>query len=134
MSTRSLGRACVALFVISTLFPVAASLRFGQPPLRWLGIADVACAALLVVVATVVASRTRRSVDDRDRLAAHRLAQMVIGIIPVLLALFFVAGQRIDWTVLVIGLAWRAWLLLYSLPFIISAVRVAQRRERGSFG
>ena len=125
MTTRSLGRVCVALLVVSTAFPVAASLRVGRPPLRWLGIADVLFAAVLVVTAMVVAARTRRTVDDRDRLAAHRPAQMVIGVIPVLLALFFVAGQRIDWTVLVIGLAWRAWLLLYSLPFIMAALRGA---------
>ena len=122
MSIRSLGRACVALFVVSALFPIAAIVRVGQPPLRWLGIADVAVAALLVVVAMVVAARARRSVQDSHRLAAHRIGLTVIGAIPLLLALFLVAGQRFDWTVLVIGLAWRGWLLLYLLPFIVASL------------
>jgi hypothetical protein len=121
MSIRSWGRACAALFALSTLFPVAASLRVGQPPLRWLGIADVSVAALLVVLVMVVYARTRAAVRDRHRLAAHRVGQTVLGVVPVLLALFLVAGQRVDWTVLVIGLAWRGWLLLYSLPFIVAA-------------
>lgn len=122
MSARSLGRACVALFIVSALFPIAASLRVGRPPLRWLGIADVAVAALLVVVAMVVYARARAAVHDRHRIAAHRIGQMVLGVVPLLLALFLVAGQRVDWTVLVIGLAWRGWLLLYSLPFIVAAM------------
>jgi hypothetical protein len=125
----SLGRACVALFVVSTLFPIAASLRVGRPPLRWLGIADVVIAACLVVVAMLVAARTRSSVLDRHRLTAYRIGQAVIGVSPILLATFLVVGQRLDWTVLVVGLAWRGWLLLYSLPFIVSALEEAQRQK-----
>ena len=48
---------------------------------------------------------------------------MIFGIIPALLIVFFIAGDRIEWRVLVIGLAWRGWLLLYTLPYLISAVR-----------
>jgi hypothetical protein len=33
-----------------------------------------------------------------------------------------VLGSRVNWTVLVIGLAWRAWLLLYTLPFLAVAL------------
>jgi hypothetical protein len=38
-----------------------------------------------------------------------------------LLALFFVFGDRITWNVLLPGLAWRAWLLMYTLPAAIAA-------------
>jgi hypothetical protein len=31
-------------------------------------------------------------------------------------------GSRLDWTVLVVGLAWRAWLLRYTLPFLAAAL------------
>jgi hypothetical protein len=37
------------------------------------------------------------------------LARAAIGGVPLLLVLFFIARQRVDWTVLVVGLAWRTW-------------------------
>lgn len=40
--------------------------------------------------------------------------------IPIRLIGFFIAGDRIDWQVLIVGLAWRGWLLLYTLPSLIS--------------
>ena len=40
---------------------------------------------------------------------------------PVLIAAYFVVGSRLNWTVLVIGLAWRIWLLLYSMPYLVAA-------------
>jgi len=122
MPLRALGRTCVALFVLSTAFPVAAGvLALSRPP-RWMGIADVAVAALLFVAAAAVWTRGRSAVTDRHRLVALRASQGVIAVIPPLLAIYFVAGPRIDWTVLVIGLAWRGWLLLYTLPFLAAVL------------
>ena len=40
-----------------------------------------------------------------------------------LLVLFFLLADRVQWDVLLIGLAWRAWLLLYALPFWLQAWR-----------
>ena len=68
-----------------------------------------------------LAMRARNAVSDRHRLAAFRLGQLVLGVIPVLLVAYFVIGIRLNWTVLIIGLAWRAWLLLYTLPFLLAA-------------
>jgi hypothetical protein len=48
---------------------------------------------------------------------------------PALLIVFFVVGERTDWRVLVIGLAWRGWLLLYTLPYLISATRTRRAGE-----
>ena len=121
MSLRALGRACVALFALSTAFPVVAAALNADPPLRWLGVADVAVAAMLVGVAVVLSARARRAVTARHRLAAFRASRGVAAAIPVLLAAYFVLGARVNWPVLVIGLAWRAWLLVHTLPALAAA-------------
>jgi hypothetical protein len=119
-SPRSLGRLCFLLFAVSTAFPVVAGVRNTETPSRWLGLADVGVAALLVTVAFTVASRARSKVSDTDRLIAFRVSQTLLSVIPVLLIGFFIAGDRINWQVLIVGLAWRGWLLLYTLPYLIS--------------
>lgn len=138
MSRRALGRICVALFALSTAFPVSAGiLNLSRPP-RWLGVADVVVAAILFCAVAVLAGRGRGAVTDRHRLAAQRATQGIIGVIPALLVAYFAAGDRVNWTVLIIGLAWRGWLLLYSLPSLAEALlpgvssgeqRINQERE-----
>ena len=74
--------------------------------------------------------RVRNAVADRHRLGAFRLGQLVVGVIPVLLFVYLLIGGRLNWTVLIIGLAWRAWLLLYTLPFLLVALQ--PRNEIGA--
>ena len=38
------------------------------------------------------------------------------GLLPVLLVVFFLAGDRVRWEILLVGLAWRIWFLIYTLP------------------
>jgi hypothetical protein len=123
-----LGRACVALFALSTAFPLTASLLGDNRRPPWLGTMDVAFAAILFVSAVLVAVRARTFVTDRHRVAAFHTSQVVFATVPLLLAVFFIAGERVDWDVLVIGLAWRGWLLLYTLPFLIAALEGDQGR------
>lgn len=122
---------CVVLFAVSTAFPVVAGVRNVETPSRWLGITDVVVAALLLVVAIGVANKHRSSLSDNDRLIAFRASQTLFAVIPALLILFFIAGDRLSWQVMVVGLAWRGWLLLYTLPYLISAIKGAatQRPE-----
>ena len=123
-----LARACIALFALSTAFPIAAALidEARRPP--WLGGADVVLAAITFLSAAVVATRGRALVTDRHRVAAYHTSQVVFAAVPLLLAVFFVVGERVDWDVLVIGLAWRGWLLLYTLPFLVALLEVEQER------
>jgi hypothetical protein len=119
-ATRSmLARTCVALFALSSAFPIASALLGGSRRPVWLGTADVAIATCLFVSAVMVAARARTHVTDQHRIAAFNTSQIVFAAVPLLLAVFFVVGGRVDWTVLVIGLAWRGWLLLYTLPYLI---------------
>ena len=125
-SNRRLPQLCASLFALSTMFPIAASVYPPDPP-RWLGGADVGVAALLLTAAIALAMRIQAEVIDDDRVKAFRASQVVISAIPVLLVLFFIFGAHIKWDVLVIGLAWRGWLLIYSLPYLISAQRTGPR-------
>jgi len=67
-----------------------------------------------------------------DRLTAP--AELVLPL--ALLAVFLVVGEQIRWNVLLPGLAWRAWLLLYLLPAGITAWETnrAARHPRVSAG
>jgi hypothetical protein len=76
---------------------------------------------LLFAASARVVSWRRGKITDADQIRAFGISQIVSGVIPLLLIVFFVFGDRIDWRVLVIGLAWRGWLLLYTLPYLISA-------------
>jgi hypothetical protein len=120
---RSTARASVILFGVSTAFPVAAALTNTKAPSRALGVLDVMVAALLVAVAITVAGKHRGTVSDADRLDAFRVSQTLFMSIPALLLVFLLVGNRIDWQVLVVGVAWRGWLLMYTLPYMISALR-----------
>lgn len=131
MSLRALARICVALFALSTMFPVVAGVLNALRPPRWLGIADVAVALVLFIAAATVATRARRAVVDSHRLVAFRISQSMIGVIPLLLVAYFIAGPRVNWTVLVVGLAWRGWLLLYTLPFLAAALVAARPVSAG---
>jgi drug/metabolite transporter (DMT)-like permease len=114
---QGLARITACLFVISSLFPLAAGLLTSDPP-RWLGVADVVLAALLAGAALTLASRAGTRSEDADLASGYRLVRMVAYGIPWLLALFFLAGSRINWQVMVIGLAWRAFLLVMMAPHL----------------
>lgn len=122
MTLQALGRAALALFAVSSIFPIVGGLFVATSPPRWLGIADVTLAATLFGVTAIVVVRGRRSVTDPDRLVALRACQAVLGAAPLLIAVYFVVGSHVNWTVLIIGLAWRVWLLIYSLPFLAAAL------------
>ncbi len=122
-SNRRLARACLILFAASTAFPLAAGFLNSDRPVKWLGIADVLVAAVLVGVAITVATRFQRSIRDEDRVVAFRISQSVSLAIPVFLVCFFLAGSRVNWQVMVIGLAWRAWLFLHVLPSVVAAAK-----------
>jgi hypothetical protein len=123
MSLRTLGRASVALFAVSAIFPIVGGLFVATSPPRWIGITDVILAAGLFGFTALVAARARSSVCDHHRLVALRISQAVLGAAPALIAIYFIAGSRLNWTVLLLGLAWRIWLLIYSLPFLVAALQ-----------
>jgi len=124
-SARAFAWAVVAVFLVSLCFPLVAATLAGPEPPRMLGIADVAVAAIFAAGAIMLVARPRVPVSDADRLHAHVWTERLLGIVPLLLAVFLLAGSHVNWTVLVIGLAWRLWLFLSCLPYLLAAMRSA---------
>jgi hypothetical protein len=123
---RALTGTCLPLFAVSAAFPVAAGAVATAPVPRWVGVADLAVASLLVLTAISVHVWWRDRVQDADRLAALRSTQTLLLLIPVLLATFFVIGDRLNRNVFVVGLAWRGWLLAHTLPSLFAAPRTGR--------
>lgn len=121
-AARRFALALLVVFFVSLLFPIVASTLVGPEPSRRMGIADVAVAAVFAIGATMLVARPRVPVSDADRLRAHQWTERILAVVPVLLAVFLVAGAHVNWTVLVIGLAWRLWLLLSCLPYLVAAM------------
>lgn len=117
VSSTRLARLTGTLFVVSSLFPIVAAWLPPDLP-RWLGIADVIVAALLAASALALAGRTRAMPTEAALAAGFRVVRSVAYVIPILLAVFFLAESRIRWQVLVIGISWRAFLLVMVSPYL----------------
>jgi hypothetical protein len=46
------------------------------------------------------------------------------------IVVFFLAGDHVRWDVLLPGLAWRGWLLMYSLPAALALLGQASSADR----
>jgi hypothetical protein len=114
--TRALLVGGAGLFIVSSSFPVAASVLRLDPAPRWLGVADVVVAFALVVVGMVIVSKKPTNFDAHAVEIAFRAYRILANALLFLFALFLVIGDSIDWNILLPGLAWRAWLLVLVLP------------------
>jgi hypothetical protein len=87
---------------------------------------DVGVASALLITAIYIASfrPSENPATDAKAVAWYRVSATV----PLaLLAIFFVAGSHVDWTVLLVGLAWRAWLFWYTLPAVLALLNRGAR-------
>lgn len=116
-SVRSLAIATAVVFCVSTIFPVTAALsrNAGSLP-RIVGLMDVVVVFILVGMAMALWARTRGRMTKDAEAAAYRGYRMLMHVIIVLLVVFFLFGDRIAWDIGLVGIAWRSWLLLYTLP------------------
>jgi hypothetical protein len=106
----------VVLFCISTLFPIIASIIPADQLPGWIGIADVVLAFVVVMLGLAILSIAGNKVQNLDVQASYQVYR-ALGTVPlILLVIFFIAGDRLSWNVLLPGLAWRTWLLVYTLP------------------
>jgi hypothetical protein len=108
------------LFGISTAFPIAASLWSREAP-AWIGALDVVLAFALVAAGGFIVTRWGAPIDGGVLEASARIYRGGSTLLLVLLVLFFLAGQRINWNILLPGLAWRGWLFAYVLPAWLAA-------------
>lgn len=125
-SLRSLAIATAVVFCISTAFPVVAALLRDAAALpRIVGVMDGVLAFALVIMAMALWARTQGRVTADANDATYRAYRLLIHVIMGLLVVFFLFGDRIAWNIGLIGLGWRAWLLMYTLPAWYTALNTA---------
>jgi hypothetical protein len=118
---RPLAQAAAALFFISLAFPaVAAFIKDTASWPKWWGTIDVTLALVLVVLVMVIQTAARTHVDRQVKETTYKLYRVLLNGVLLVLAIFFLAGDRIIWTQCLTGFAWRYWLLLYSLPWWVA--------------
>jgi hypothetical protein len=132
------GRPLVAFwagaFGVSTALPVIAAIYPAEQLPAWIGVFDVALAVVVVLAAVLLDTLARGQIDDHAIHVSYRVYRIAAALPLALLVVFFVVGEQIRWNVLLPGLAWRAWLLLYLLPAGIVAwgTNRAARHQRSS--
>lgn len=109
-------RPTAVLFVLSTAFPIAASLLPEDGTPRWLGLADVAVAFGLMAAGLAVVARQPGPFNAAVLSGSLRILRLAASVFLVLLIVFFVTPDAVRWHVLLPGLAWRAWLFVLVLP------------------
>lgn len=120
-------QAFVLLFGLSTAFPIVASLL---PP-SWrpavLGLLDVIVAAAVLVAGFTIEATARERVSDDDRRTAWSVVRILANVPLLLLIVFFVRADIVRWDVLLVGLAWRSWLILWVLPSVVALFRDSRK-------
>jgi len=113
----------VAQLVVSSALLLRASTRTDLP--AWGGPLDVIVAFTLVATGLLIWRRA----GDRTGLPELRIGHGVAAIVPALvLAAIWWYRDAVDLNVLLPGLAWRTWLVLYTLPFALTLLsRTAPR-------
>ncbi len=130
---RRLAVAAAVVFFISSAFPVVAGLSKNTAsfPKLW-GRLDVGIAFVLTILAFAVMALAANKVTKQAEEVSYRAYRILTHGILVMIVVFFLFGDRITWINCLTGFAWRAWLLLYSLPAWFTALRLQPRAPTAS--
>ena len=121
---RPLAMCTAVVFVVSSMFPVGAGLAKDPEAFpRWWGRLDVVIAFFLATLAMVIMGIAGGKFSEQVEETTYRAYRVLLHGLWVMLVVFFLWGDRIAWRYCLIGLAWRAWLLVYSLPAWITLFR-----------
>ena len=83
---------------------------------KWWGTLDVAIAFLLAALAMVIMALAGSNFSKQVEETTYRSYRVLLHGLIGMLVVFFLWADRIVWKYCLVGLAWRAWLLLYGLP------------------
>jgi hypothetical protein len=123
---RTLALATAVVFFISSVFPVVAGLSKNTESFpKWWGPLDVGIAFVLALLAMAVLALTEGNVSKQAESASYRAYRILTHGILAMGVIFMLFGDRIVLINCFTGLAWRTWLLLYSLPAWFTALRAA---------
>lgn len=117
----------LSLFVVSVSLLLFASTRpFDQLP-AWAGPVDVAAAFAVVILAIVIQQATGNQMDNKALYAGYYVGTTLPAVS--LVAIWYFREQLLLNTLLP-GVAWRSFILLYSLPYLLTAWRMGGAGER----
>jgi hypothetical protein len=117
------ARAFAVLLAISTVFPIVAALLPATSVPAIVGLVDVALAAITIMAGFAVDAYGRPIATDADRARGWRVVSLVATVLPALLVVFFLVPGMFRWEVLLVGLAWRSWLLVWVIPSCLALLR-----------
>ena len=121
---RAFAVTAAILFALSWIFPVGAGLVRSPTILpRWWGAVDVVVAFVVAVMAISIHVLVRGNADKQAERATYRIYRGSMHAILVVAVLVMLAGDRVNWANCATGFLWRAWLLVYSLPWWLVAAR-----------
>jgi hypothetical protein len=113
---RALSLLGAGLFGVSLAFPVVASAFPRAQRATWIGALDVTLAVALLAAAMTIISAARGRIGVAVRETCYQLYRVLATLPLILFVVFLLLGDRLAWDVLLPGLGWRAWLLVYVLP------------------
>jgi hypothetical protein len=120
--SRRLAIVTAVAFFVSSVFPVVAGLSHDTSSFpKWWGILDVTLAFVLALLALAILGITQGKVNKQAERVSYRAYRILTHGIFLMLVVFFLVGDRIIWSNCLTGLAWRTWLLLYTLPAWVTA-------------
>ena len=112
----------VTILLIASTAPVA----FEPGQLTWPGVLDVATAFAVVIAGMAVTVKAGALVDDEARRLSYSIAT---GLMPLALVGMWLFQDHLRWNVLLPGLAWRSYALLFSLPPAVALWRPRRQGE-----
>jgi hypothetical protein len=120
---RPVAIAVAGLFAVSSAFPVVAGLAKDTAAFpKWWGVADVAVAAVLAILACLLVGYWDKKTSPRAVELTYRAYRVLTHALLATIVVFFLLGDRVVWINCLPGFAWRTWLLLYAMPAWFTAV------------
>lgn len=113
------------LFSLSLMFPIIASLTPPEHLSIWIGGLDVILAIGLTLLMLTIYGLAHTQVGLEAQQASYRFYRILANFLLVLLGAYFVFGEDVRWEILLPGLAWRLWLLIYVFPAAFAAWKFA---------
>jgi hypothetical protein len=86
-----------------------------------MGYVDVAIALFCFITFLLLSLVTGQQKEPALRLKAQKITEYIIAL-PLLLIALYLAGIKINWDILLIGIGWRLWLLITALPSLLAAL------------
>lgn len=115
------------VFAVSLTIPIIVSLT-NLPLFGFIGYIDALLAIILLVLSIIFhINRPNKRKKGSRRIIANIYKALLT--VPVILAGLFLLGLRLKWDVLLLGLAWRFWLLASVLDDLVQTYKKTNSRN-----